>query len=133
MSSTARTALFLPPLPLRLPCSPTTPTVTPAPFHHLQGIAESAARLAFEVLGGRVYDAAVAEPGAVKTASGLVILHEVEGDGASPTTADTVEVHYEGRNADGIAFDSSYAPDEQVASRCQSFLRPLHVLSTFPA
>ena len=47
--------------------------------------------------------------GARVTSSGLVVLHEAEGSGASPTASDRVVVHYEGRNADGIAFDSSYA------------------------
>ena len=80
-----------------------------------QSLAEAAARLKFEVLGERVYAAATREPGALVTGSGLIVKHEVEGTGATPTRADTVEVHYEGRNADGIVFDSSYASGEPIA------------------
>jgi len=76
------------------------------------GITDVANRVAFEILGARAYAQALAEPGAVQTPSGLVIVHEVEGDGAQPTSNDKVEVHYEGRNADGIPFDSSYSRGE---------------------
>ena len=41
------------------------------------GIAENAARLQFQVLGARAYEAAVAEEGAVVTPSGLVVQHTV--------------------------------------------------------
>lgn len=53
--------------------------------------------------------AALKEPGATKTDSGLVyrVLHE--GKGASPTATDTVRVHYRGTFTDGREFDSSYA------------------------
>jgi FKBP-type peptidyl-prolyl cis-trans isomerase len=50
---------------------------------------------------------AAAEPGAVKTDSGLVFRSLSEGSGASPTENDTVRVHYEGRFVDGKVFDSS--------------------------
>lgn len=79
------------------------------------GISDSANRLAFEILGARVYEQALAEPGAVQTPSGLIIEHVVDGEGAQPTLEDTVEVHYEGRNADGIVFDSSYARGDPTA------------------
>ena len=79
------------------------------------GVLDASARLAFEILGAEVYEEALAEPGAVQTMSGLIIQTEVEGSGAQPTTADTVEVHYEGRNADGIAFDSSYKRGEPTS------------------
>ncbi|GAA0693516.1 hypothetical protein GCM10009104_21060 [Marinobacterium maritimum] len=42
-------------------------------------------------------------------ANGLQIEHLVKGSGASPTAADTVIVHYEGKRVDGHVFDSSYA------------------------
>jgi FKBP-type peptidyl-prolyl cis-trans isomerase FkpA len=47
------------------------------------------------------------EPGAVKTASGLVYIPVKEGTGASPTVSDTVKVNYEGRLTDGKVFDAS--------------------------
>ena len=73
------------------------------------GIREAAARLRMQVRGARVYEAALAEEGSIVTASGLVLVHEVEGTGASPSTTDEVTVHYEGETADGVVFDSSYA------------------------
>ena len=72
------------------------------------GIREAAARLRLQVQGVRVYEAALAEEGAIVTGSGLVLVHEVEGTGASPSTTDEVTVHYEGETADGAVFDSSY-------------------------
>jgi len=57
-------------------------------------------------------DKAAAEPGSVKTASGL-IYHEIEkGTGASPVATDTVLVHYRGTLIDGTEFDSSYKRGE---------------------
>jgi FKBP-type peptidyl-prolyl cis-trans isomerase FkpA/FKBP-type peptidyl-prolyl cis-trans isomerase FklB len=50
---------------------------------------------------------AAADPGATKTASGIVIKHTKEGTGAVPAATDTVKVHYEGRLIDGFVFDSS--------------------------
>jgi FKBP-type peptidyl-prolyl cis-trans isomerase len=44
---------------------------------------------------------------AIKTDSGLVYYSMTEGDGASPTKADEVEVHYHGTLTDGTVFDSS--------------------------
>lgn len=44
---------------------------------------------------------------AVKTDSGLVYYCMTEGEGAQPTTANTVEVHYHGTLTDGTVFDSS--------------------------
>lgn len=52
-------------------------------------------------------DAAAAEPGAVKTASGLVFKTLTPGSGASPKATDTVSVHYHGTLPDGKVFDSS--------------------------
>jgi FKBP-type peptidyl-prolyl cis-trans isomerase FkpA len=55
---------------------------------------------------------AAAEPGSVKTASGL-IYHELEaGTGPSPVATDTVKVHYRGTLMDGTEFDSSYKRNE---------------------
>ena len=54
-------------------------------------------------------------PDAQKTASGLYYVHTVEGTGAQPTAASTVEVHYEGRFMDGKVFDSSIARGETIS------------------
>jgi FKBP-type peptidyl-prolyl cis-trans isomerase FkpA len=52
--------------------------------------------------------ASAKEEGAVVTATGLVYRSLKDGDGASPTAADTVKVHYRGTFPDGKEFDSSY-------------------------
>ncbi len=41
-------------------------------------------------------------------ASGVKIVHEIDGTGAQPKATDTVKVHYRGTLADGKEFDSSY-------------------------
>ena len=53
-------------------------------------------------------DKAAAEPGAQKTASGLIYRELKPGTGASPKATDTVKVHYRGTLTDGKEFDSSY-------------------------
>ncbi len=55
-----------------------------------------------------ITERAAREPGAVRTDSGLVFRSLREGQGASPTAADTVRVHYRGTFADGREFDSSH-------------------------
>lgn len=61
-----------------------------------------------EKKAGAVFQAkALAEPGATKTASGLVIKPLKPGTGASPKATDTVKVHYHGTLTDGTVFDSS--------------------------
>jgi FKBP-type peptidyl-prolyl cis-trans isomerase FkpA len=59
-------------------------------------------------------DKAAAEPGAQRTASGLVYRVITAGSGASPKATDTVKVHYRGTLISGKEFDSSYghAPAE---------------------
>jgi len=52
-------------------------------------------------------DAKAAEPGAVKTASGLVFIEETPGSEEHPSASDTVRVHYHGTLRDGTVFDSS--------------------------
>jgi FKBP-type peptidyl-prolyl cis-trans isomerase FkpA len=58
----------------------------------------AAATFAAEVAG---------EPGAERTASGLVYVPLEEGEGESPEATDTVLVHYHGTLRDGSVFDSS--------------------------
>jgi FKBP-type peptidyl-prolyl cis-trans isomerase FkpA len=53
-------------------------------------------------------DKAAGEKGAVKTASGMVIISLKEGSGATPAATDTVKVNYRGTLMDGREFDSSY-------------------------
>lgn len=55
---------------------------------------------------------AAAEPGAVKTSSGLIYRELRPGAGASPTADDTVKVQYRGTLIDGTEFDSSYKRNE---------------------
>ena len=57
--------------------------------------------------GQEFADNAAKEKGATKTESGIVIRTITPGSGASPTAADVVKVHYEGKLIDGTVFDSS--------------------------
>jgi len=50
---------------------------------------------------------AAAEPGATKTASGLVVKTIKPGSGEAPKATDKVKVHYHGTLTDGTVFDSS--------------------------
>jgi FKBP-type peptidyl-prolyl cis-trans isomerase FkpA len=52
--------------------------------------------------------AAAAEPGAVRTPSGMVFRSLKDGTGAQPAATDTVRVNYRGTLPDGREFDSSY-------------------------
>jgi FKBP-type peptidyl-prolyl cis-trans isomerase FkpA len=56
-----------------------------------------------------------AEPGAVKTDSGLVYREMIAGTGASPKASDTVKVNYRGTLIDGTEFDSSYRRNEPAS------------------
>jgi len=53
-----------------------------------------------------------AEPGAVKTDSGLIYKELTLGTGDSPKPTDSVKVNYKGTLVDGTVFDSSYARNE---------------------
>jgi FKBP-type peptidyl-prolyl cis-trans isomerase len=57
---------------------------------------------------------AAAEPGAIKTASGLVITHQKMGAGPQPGASDRVKVHYVGKLTDGKEFDSSVKRGQPV-------------------
>ena len=57
---------------------------------------------------GKAFEAeAAAEEGAMKTASGAIVIPINAGTGPMPTAADTVKVHYHGTLIDGSVFDSS--------------------------
>src|SRR5271170_466320 len=55
---------------------------------------------------------AAAEPGAIKTESGLIYMDVQPGTGASPNASDSVKVNYRGTLIDGTEFDSSYKRNE---------------------
>ena len=55
---------------------------------------------------------AAAEPGVVRTDSGLIYRDLSAGTGSSPTANDTVKVHYRGTLINGTEFDSSYRRNE---------------------
>jgi FKBP-type peptidyl-prolyl cis-trans isomerase FkpA/FKBP-type peptidyl-prolyl cis-trans isomerase FklB len=57
---------------------------------------------------------AAAEPGAVKSESGLIFVSTSEGTGPSPAATDKVKVHYQGTLVDGTVFDSSIKRGEPV-------------------
>lgn len=57
-------------------------------------------------------DQVAALPGAVRLASGLVIVTEQAGSGSCPADTSTVEVRYTGRFANGYVFDSTDEPVE---------------------
>jgi FKBP-type peptidyl-prolyl cis-trans isomerase FkpA len=55
----------------------------------------------------RYFNKAAAEPGAVKTESGLIYRELRAGTGSSPKATDTVKVNYRGTLVNGTEFDSS--------------------------
>jgi len=55
------------------------------------------------------------QPGAERSASGVVFIPMTEGTGANPTAASTVRVHYHGTLRDGTVFDSSVERGEPIA------------------
>jgi len=55
---------------------------------------------------------AAAEPGAVRTPSGLIYRELRAGSGGSPRASDAVTVNYRGTLVDGTEFDSSYKRNE---------------------
>jgi FKBP-type peptidyl-prolyl cis-trans isomerase FkpA len=83
----------------------------------IQGLATARAAVAAAVekkASQAFLDRAAAEKGAVKTASGMIVTTLKPGDGASPTAADRVKVHYHGTLVDGTEFDSSVKRGEPL-------------------
>lgn len=78
----------------------------------LQGARMQAAAVKATAAGAAFIDKAAKEPGATKTASGIVVTTTSVGQGAAPTANDQVKVHYEGRLIDGTVFDSSRQRNE---------------------
>lgn len=77
--------------------------------------AEMQAAASANVEVGQAYLAEnAAAEGVQVTASGLQYRVVKEGNGAQPTSADSVQVHYEGRLINGTVFDSSYSRGEPV-------------------
>ncbi len=71
-------------------------------------LAIAAPALAEDTAAGRKYlEQAAKSKGAVKTASGAVVIMLKNGAGPSPTRSSTVKVHYTGKLIDGKVFDSS--------------------------
>jgi FKBP-type peptidyl-prolyl cis-trans isomerase FkpA len=83
------------------PAEEKSPTATPAP---------AASVLSPEAFVARE----AAEPGAIKTASGLIYRELKTGMGASPKSTDTVRMNYRGTLIDGTEFDSSYKRNEPL-------------------
>jgi len=63
----------------------------------------------------QILSTAAAEPGAVRTESGLVFRLLRPGYGPKPEASNRVNVHYEGRLADGTVFDSSIERGQPAA------------------
>ena len=64
-----------------------------------------------------------AEPGAMKTDSGIVYRQLRPGTGASPKASDTVKVQYRGTLPDGTEFDSSYKRNEPAQFQLTGVIR----------
>jgi FKBP-type peptidyl-prolyl cis-trans isomerase FkpA len=66
---------------------------------------------------------AAAQPGAVKTNSGLVYRELKPGTGPHPKPSDSVKVHYRGTLVDGTEFDSSYKRNEPAQFQLNQVVR----------
>ncbi len=80
---------------------------------HQQELAEQAnAKDPWVIANEEWLDTVAKEEGAQKTADGIVYKVLQAGEGAIPTTKNTVRVHYEGSDINGKVFDSSYERNE---------------------
>lgn len=68
-------------------------------------------------------DKAAAQPGAVKTESGLIYRDLRAGTGPSPKPTDTVKVNYRGTLINGTEFDSSYSRNQPAEFALNSVIR----------
>jgi FKBP-type peptidyl-prolyl cis-trans isomerase FkpA len=66
---------------------------------------------------------AATEPGAVKTASGLIYRELRAGTGPSPLATDRVKVNYRGTLTNGVEFDSSYTRHEPAEFALNGVIR----------
>jgi FKBP-type peptidyl-prolyl cis-trans isomerase FkpA/FKBP-type peptidyl-prolyl cis-trans isomerase FklB len=73
--------------------------------------------------GQAVLAKAAAEKGAVKTASGMIVVPIKPGTGLAPKASDKVKVHYHGTLADGTVFDSSVQRGEPVTFPLNGVIR----------
>ena len=82
-----------------------------------------AASSAKEAESGKAFlDKAAAEPGATRTASGLIYKEIKPGTGRSPKASDQVKVHYTGTLIDGTVFDSSVQRGEPITFPLQGVI-----------
>lgn len=80
--------------------------------------------LAREKAAAQTYLAkAAAEPGAIKTESGLIYRELTAGSGPSPKATDTVKVNYRGTLVNGTEFDSSYRRNEPAQFALNGVIR----------
>ncbi len=73
--------------------------------------------------GESVVAKAAAEKGAVKTASGAVVIPLKAGTGPAPAASDKVKVHYHGTLTDGTVFDSSLQRGEPATFPLNGVIR----------
>jgi FKBP-type peptidyl-prolyl cis-trans isomerase len=84
----------------------------------LQGIATERAAQAATVekqAAGAFIAERAKEPGAQRSASGMIYIPIKAGTGASPTATSTVKVHYHGTLRDGTVFDSSVQRGQPIS------------------
>ena len=84
----------------------------------IQGIATERAAQAATVekqAAGAFIEERAKEPGAQRSASGMIYIPVKAGTGASPTATSTVKVHYHGTLRDGTVFDSSVQRGQPIS------------------
>jgi len=86
---------------------------------------ERSARVAeHQKAASKVYlEKAAAEPGAVRTESGMIFREVKAGSGESPKATDSVKVQYRGTLVDGTEFDSSYRRNEPAQFALNAVIR----------